>query len=226
MISQDDVAQVFGTRLRDAAVLSELRAAFSRRPALPVQISHVLPAEVATEVAHGLSGAANWHEECFLEDVLGGIRRAEKTEFDTAPRRARLATWEKLHVGSRNLPYLTELLDHLRAPDTVNAYQELGLAGVTSPRIKIMRYRPGDFFARHSDGDMSMALLLYFTSPEWKHGDGGELCYEDEEGRLSIFPPIFNSAIAFPYHGRTTHWVNPVQPTAGLRYTISVDYAA
>lgn len=87
-----------------------------------------------------------------------------------------------------------------------------------------MRYRPGDFFAAHADGDRGLAVSS--TSPR-PTGDPETVAssFSKADGSISRFPPRFNSALVFPYRTRTTHWVAPVSRQGGLRYTIAVDYA-
>ena len=215
------------TRLTDDSALKGMRAAFRSKPAKPVQIEGILDPGVAERLTDALEASGGWREEFFLEAFLGGTARVSEEEFAAAPRANRLARFEKFPPEAHAQPSIVaELLSELSAPDTLSALRALGQAGVESPSVKIVRYRPGDFFAPHSDGDEGIALLIYLTRPAWLPGHGGRLVYEDEAGTVAEFPPAFNSALVFPYRAGTTHWVSELVPGAGLRYTICADYAA
>ncbi len=215
------------TRLIDAVALHEMRTAFQGELARPVQIEDVLVASTAERLTDALETSEDWRDEFFLEDFLGGTTRVSEEEFIAAPRVSRLARFEKYPLEAHTqVGIVAEFLSALRAPEALGALRTLGQAGVESPNVKIVRYRPGDFFAAHSDGDEGIALLFYLTRPAWQPGQGGSLIYEDETGKATEFPPLFNSAVLFPYRARASHWVSELAPDAGLRYTICADYAA
>jgi 2OG-Fe(II) oxygenase superfamily len=215
------------TRLTDDVALREMRTAFRSEPARPVHIKGVLDRGVAEHLTDALETADAWREEFFIEEFLGGTIRVSEDEFIAAPRANRLARFEKLPPEAHGpVGIVAELLSELSAPETLEAFGGLGQAGVEGPNVKIIRYRPGDFFAPHTDGDTGIAILLYLTRPAWLPGHGGSLVYEDETRTVAEFPPVFNSALVFPYRAATTHWVAQLAPSAGLRYTISADYAA
>jgi hypothetical protein len=203
-----------------------MRSAFAAQPSRPVQLRDVLDGEMAQQVAEALEAASDWRAEYFIEELLGTIKHVDPQVFLEAPHEHRLATWEKLALDRRpKRDSLWRLSEELRSDEVVGALSTLGQPGVRPPHIKVVRYGPGDFFAPHSDGDAGIALLLYFTRPDWREGDGGMFVYEDEAGCLTEYAPHFNSALVFPYRVDSRHWVCPVADDAGLRYTIAADYA-
>jgi 2OG-Fe(II) oxygenase superfamily len=212
--------------LRTDEALDTMRAAFTAKPSRPVQIAEVLDAALAQQVADALEASPDWKAEQFIDEPFGGIKQVDSRIFLDAPPEICLAKWEKLAFEAQpQLDVLWRLLEHLRSDESVGALSTLGQPGVGPPHFKVVRYRPGDFFAPHFDGDAGIALLMYFTRPAWRDGDGGTFAYEDETGHVTEYAPSFNTALIFPYRANTRHWVCPVADQAGLRYTISADYA-
>ena len=98
---------------------------------------------------------------------------------------------------------------------------------------QFLRYRPGDFFVAHQDGNTSLvrdesrfrrvSVVVFLSSPD-TYGDGALVLHEpypDVAGRVTV-EPAAGSIVAF--RSETTHEVTPV--SSGERYTIASWYRA
>jgi hypothetical protein len=74
----------------------------------------------------------------------------------------------------------------------------------------------GDFLQEHDDNNRNrrLALVLYL-SPDWTAELGGSLHIVEPDGKTWVVPPTYNSLVAFDTHAGTTHFVQPILPTAG-----------
>ncbi len=213
-------------RLAHNASLAVLQAAFGRCPPRPAKLHEVLEPPAAAAIATSLAAATGWRRRYLLEDFFGAVTEVGTDAFARATASRRFATFDQLPLDeAATMDALAELLATLADPQLVDAFRALGIRGVATPRLKVIRYSPGDFFGPHFDGEGGLGVLVYLTTPTWSGGNGGVFVYEDETGAHHELSPEYNTAVVFPYRARTTHWVTPVATGAGLRYTIAADYA-
>lgn len=212
-------------RLFDQDVGDTLRRAFAGPRPYPVLVEDVLERETAKRLTVELSSIEDWCTEYFIEEFLGGTRRVTADEFGSATTLERFATWQTISLLDGHLPRLLAPLLQVLASDELLAHlRTLGPSGIQSPRFKLRRYGPGDFFSPHTDGTTGIGVLFYFTNPPWQAGDGGRFIYE-APGAQRIYPPLFNSALLFPYRDDAPHHVEPVSPGGPIRFTLGCDYA-
>jgi Rps23 Pro-64 3,4-dihydroxylase Tpa1-like proline 4-hydroxylase len=212
-------------RLFEPSIQRELRTAFAQSVPRPVLVEDFLRPDAAESIASWLDSLSDWRSEWFLEEFLGGTIRVAAEDYAQALPVAQFATWQTLglDVAERHAG-LRALLSELASDRFLACLRGLGPTGVMPARFKLRRYRPGDFFAPHTDGSSGMGLLIYLTVPAWKESDGGRFVYDDPAGQR-LYPPHFNSALLFPYCLDAPHHVEPVAAGGAVRYTLGCDYA-
>lgn len=209
-----------------AGTISCIRDGFASDPPIPVALTNALPQEVALNLLRMFDEVRGWRREYFVEEFLGGTRRVDQETFAASAPADRFASWATVDLEILgNKPPLGPLLEFLRSPHFLQTLEALGRPGVKPPSLKLRRYRAGDFFSSHCDGDRGLGVLIHFTEPPWREGDGGRLIYEPSTGDELCLPPLFNSAVFLPYSLKATHRVEPVAHRAATRYTLSCDFA-
>ncbi len=70
------------------------------------------------------------------------------------------------------------------------------------------------------------ANLLLFLNPDWKPGDGGELCLFNlgDEKPAALYEPRFGTCVIFTTDHRSVHGVSALSEGAGMRRSIALYY--
>jgi hypothetical protein len=92
---------------------------------------------------------------------------------------------------------------------------------------------PGGRMLPHTDFHLHLRLKLYrranvllFLNPDWKPGNGGELCLFNlgDERPAVRYEPRFGTCIAFTTDHRSVHGVNAISEGAEMRRSIALYY--
>jgi SM-20-related protein len=183
-----------------------LTAADFRLHAVPGFLTRPTCAELVQELAASSAGEARVHGR-----VAGGaVEPATRSTMRVEPSPS---------LSER----LAEMLQGLLAP--LSAQFDIPLTTFEAPQV--LRYRPGDFFVAHQDGNTGLmqgereqrrnVSVVLFLNEDY---GGGELVFTEwhparPNGRFTV-PAGVGTLVAFP--SETTHEVTPV--THGHRYTV------
>jgi Rps23 Pro-64 3,4-dihydroxylase Tpa1-like proline 4-hydroxylase len=99
-----------------------------------------------------------------------------------------------------------------------------GLELDSTPLINAYSYKSGDFLSHHTDNVKSKRLsFVFYLSPHWDRRFGGLLHLIDHKGDVTEVGPDYNSLPIFDVAANASHFINPVEQSAGesARLTIS-----
>jgi len=207
--------------LTEAAVQSS-RAKFESHPARFVVLEEFLLPEIAAKLSAFLRTEAQFARQHGLYSVED--REVGEEEWRSVEEGDRFFRFSKL-VGSapeaqfsgNSMAYL-KFRTTFQKNEALRAYFEeiTGLTLAMSDDFGSHSMAAGDFLKAHDDNNRNrrLALVLYL-SPDWQPEYGGVLRIVDPAGHESTVPAQYNSLVAFDTLAGTTHYVVPVEETAG-----------
>ena len=168
-------------------------------------------------------------------ELLGELRRASVGAAEVYGRGASGGVDERVRKAARLAPSAETVERVVRrlseCREEVGAHFGLSLGACEEPQF--LRYRVGDFFVAHQDGNTGMLMserersrkisLVVFLNrqsetPEAGAYCGGSLVFSDWRKGRAVFPFFGETGTLVAFRSETTHEVLPV--THGERYSI------
>ncbi|MEX0972380.1 MAG: 2OG-Fe(II) oxygenase family protein [Solirubrobacterales bacterium] len=226
-------------RYLQAPVLEELRTRFAIRPRRPLSLPSFLAAERAAELAAALRRIRRWDRVHTVLDEEERLREISAGEWGARPAEERWSAQELARplatvvddaerLDERGREQLAALFDFVIVGVAFRTW--LGqIAGVPlGPHVscELVRYRRGDFIARHTDThDARIVGLNLYLDADYRRQDGGQLGYANEEQDEFSVDPAFNSLSLIPIDRACCHWVGPWKAGRPGRETVSLSFS-
>lgn len=207
--------------------------AFASHPARLLVLKDFLLDEVAEKLSRFLSREAQFksvyglYSKTVRHGNISDVSQQTWLEAQEQSRFYRFSDYRSVvdeYRLSPNLVLFQDFLSALRDHKFKTFFECLsGFEFGPIPLINAYSYRAGDFLASHSDDVKSKRLsFVFYLSKDWDHHFGGLLHMIDPQGGTTVVEPDYNSMIIFDVAAKTTHFIAPVESSAGQRARLTI----
>lgn len=189
--------------------------------------SSVLSAATANAILRDLEADAGWTEEHWILKPGGDVAPASRDEFESVDPVRRFSHNDCLRKPAHTSWALRGFLSALVSDEARVALSSAFGQPVRFRSADMARYTCGHYLRRHSDDFESRRFgFVWFFSPDWQLGAGGELLIESEAGDALVVPPLMASVAALAFRPSCHHQVARVKSSLWARYSVATHFAS
>jgi hypothetical protein len=187
-----------------------LEKLLSSEGSLAVVVEQALPPDVLRDLYEELCSSKQWFQELWVLDEQEEAHKVGPEEFFASNRK--FSNHDSIHESRRAiLPVLTSFQEALASEELVSEVSSWFDAQMRFISLDVARYSPGTWLAQHADLFGGRVLgAVFFISPGWSVGCGGELFIWNTTGQCREIQPIQGSVALFPIHPLYSHAVTKV----------------
>jgi len=188
-----------------------LEKLLSSEGSLAVVVEHALPPDMLRDLYEELCSSKQWFQELWVLDEREEAHKVSFEEFAASNRK--FSNNDSIHESRRtSLFVLTSFQEALASEELASEISSWFEAEMRFISLDVARYGPGTSLAQHADLFGGRVLgAVFFISPGWSVGCGGELFIWDAAGQCRKIPPIQGSVALFPIHPMYSHAVAEVR---------------
>jgi 2OG-Fe(II) oxygenase superfamily len=231
--------QWMDSRYLQAPMLAELRERFAARPHQPLLLTSFLTPDRAAGLAVALQSLRGWERVHAVLDEDDRLRELPADEWRRRPAQERWSAQElarpvtqlvedEKRLDKRGREELAALFGFVIIGPAFRTWlgQVVGTPLGHRVSCELVRYRRGDFIARHTDThDTRIVGLNLYLDQSYQPADGGQLGYANERRDEFSVEPAFNSLSLIPIDPKCCHWVAPWKANRPGRETISMSFS-
>lgn len=190
-------------------------------------VEDVLSPATTSVVLADLECDGGWSEECWVLEANGDVRPVPAAEFEVAPLDCRFSRSDCLRKPAGDAYGLRGLLSAIVSNEARESLSRAFGEEVRFRSADIARYRAGHYLRRHSDtfGERRFGIV-WFLSPGWSCGNGGELVIEGPAGDATVVFPRQGAIGALAIRPNCFHLVSRIRATDWVRYSIATHFGA
>ncbi|QWB24448.1 MULTISPECIES: 2OG-Fe(II) oxygenase [Streptomyces] len=186
-------------------------------PLMPPDMTHPLVSELAA--------LPTWATEHWLLTPDDNVKPCGEDEFTEAPPERRFSRSGCLRDIPRDALGIRAFISALKSTDVADAFSEAFGERVSFRSADIAKYEAGHYLRRHSDTfDDRRFGLVFFLSPGWAAGDGGELVVEAPSGAALATQPEQGRVALLRINPGYHHSVCAIRSQSWVRYSIAVHF--
>ncbi|WP_432145959.1 2OG-Fe(II) oxygenase [Streptomyces sp. bgisy084] len=206
--------------------VTEALASVRRTKAGCVLAAPSLPQEIGQRMLDELTATQEWISERWLRRSDETAARVSHARFIRSAPSIRLASNDCIYEVPADHVHLRGFLSAVRSEEVQSHFSSAYGEAVRFQSSDVARLRHSQYLRRHSDNHEGRRFgLVFFLSPGWSEGLGGELVVEAPSGQcIAVAPKQWRIAV-IRISDEYRHNVCAVRSRSWIRYSVAVHYA-
>ncbi|QQC91087.1 2OG-Fe(II) oxygenase [Streptomyces alfalfae] len=172
-----------------------------------------------------LASLPTWATEHWLLTPDDDVKPADADEFTAAAPERRFSRSGCLRDVPQSALGIRAFISAVKSPKVADAFSSAFGEPVSFRSADIAKYEAGHYLRRHSDTfDDRRFGLVFFLSPGWTAGDGGELVVEAPSGAALTTQPEQGRLAMLRIDPGYHHSVCRIRSQSWVRYSIAVHF--
>ncbi|MEV6399862.1 2OG-Fe(II) oxygenase [Streptomyces sp. NPDC051907] len=186
-----------------------------------------LPGDIGRGLLDELTGTPEWVSERWLRLRNGTTVKVPHARFIRSAASTRLASNDCIYHIPADHVHLRAFFSAVRSEDVLSHFSSAYGDPLQCQSFDVARLRHGQYLRRHSDDHEGRRFgLVFFLSPGWGEGRGGELVVEAPSGQcIAVAPKQWRIALIRISEGYQ-HNVCVIRSKSWVRYSIAAQFAA
>ncbi|SOD62152.1 2OG-Fe(II) oxygenase superfamily protein [Streptomyces zhaozhouensis] len=185
----------------------------------------LMPADFTGPLLAELAALPTWATEQWLLTPDDNVQPADADEFAAAAPERRFSRSGCLRDIPKSALGIRAFISAVKSPKVADAFSTAFGEPVSFRSADIARYEADHYLRRHSDTfDDRRFGLVFFLSPGWTAGDGGELVVEAPSGAALTTQPEQGRLAMLRINPGYHHSVCRIRSRSWVRYSIAVHF--
>lgn len=223
-----DVAIAFHSKTIDMLTAAPVTEALGQlRPGseAPATSLPLMPADMTHPLVSELAALPTWATEHWLLTPDDNVKPCSAQEFTAAAPERRFSRSGCLRDIPQSALGIRAFISALKSPKVADAFSAAFGERVSFRSADIAKYEADHYLRRHSDTfDDRRFGLVFFLSPGWAAGDGGELVVEAPSGAALATQPEQGRVALLRINPGYHHSVCRICSQSWVRYSIAVHF--
>ncbi|WP_030790497.1 2OG-Fe(II) oxygenase [Streptomyces sp. NRRL S-920] len=185
----------------------------------------LMPADMTAPLVSELAALPTWATEHWLLTPDDDVKPCSEQEFTEAAPERRFSRSGCLRDIPQSALGIRAFISALKSRKVADAFSSAFGESVSFRSADIARYEAGHYLRRHSDTfDDRRFGLVFFLSPGWSAGDGGELVVEAPSGASLATQPERGRLALLRINPGYHHSVCGIRSRTWVRFSVAVHF--